>query len=246
MKRWIDFLSKRILEPTDVASLVMFRVGLGMLLFWEVTRYFYFGWVEELYAKPQFHFQYEWFSWVIPLPGYGMYLLFGGLGVLTLMITLGLFYRVATILFFFGYTYIFLIDQAYYNNHFYLICLLSFMLVLAPLHKSWSLDVLRGAETHTEQLPAIWLWLIRFHMCVVYFYGGIAKFDPDWLDGLAPRELLGVANRGTVFQTLMEYTWVPHFYAWSGMLFDLSIPFLMLWKPSRKWAFLAAVFFSYK
>jgi len=52
-----------------------------------------------------------------------------------------------------------------------------------------------------------------------------------------------VANRGTVFQPLMEYTWVPHFYAWSGMLFDLSIPFLMLWKPTRKWAFLAAFFF---
>ena len=80
-------------------------------------------------------------------------------------------------------------------------------------------------------------------MGVVYFYGGIAKFDPDWLGGLAPRELLVVANRGTVFQPLMEYTWVPHFYAWSGLLFDLSIPFLMLWKPARKWAFLAAVLF---
>ena len=243
MKRLTDQFSRRILEPQDVASLVVFRVGFGLLMFWEVTRYFYFGWVEELYAKPQFHFQYEWFSWIVPFPGNGMYLLFAALGILALMIAFGLFYRTATILFFLGYSYVFLIDQAYYNNHFYLICLLSFMLVLAPLHKSWSLDVLRGAETHTEQLPAIWLWLIRFHMGVVYFYGGIAKFDPDWLGGLAPRELLGVANRGTVFQTLMEYAWAPHFYAWSGMLFDLSIPFLMLWKPSRKWAFLAAVLF---
>ena len=41
----------------------------------------------------------------------------------------------------------------------------------------------------------------------------------------------------------MEYDWVPHFYAWSGMLFDLLIPFLMLWKPVRKWAFLATVLF---
>ena len=126
MKRWIDFLSTQILEPTDVASVVVFRVGFGLLMFWEVTRYFYFGWVEELFAKPQFHFQYEWFKWVIPFPGDGMYLLFASLGILALMIAFGLFYRIAAILYFLVYTYVFLIDQATYNNHFYLICMLSF------------------------------------------------------------------------------------------------------------------------
>ena len=164
MKRWIDFLSKRILKPTDVASVVVFRVGFGLLMFWEVTRFFYFGWVEELFAKPQFHFQYEWFKWVIPFPGDGMYLLFAALGILALMIAFGLFYRIAAIIFFLGYTYVFLIDHATYNNHFYLICMLSFFLTLAPLHKSWSLDVLRGAVAHTDRLPGLWLWLIRFHM----------------------------------------------------------------------------------
>ena len=243
MKRWIDFLSKLVLEPTDVASVVVFRVGFGLLMFWEVTRFFYFGWVEELFAKPQFHFQYEWFKWVIPFPGDGMYLLFAALGILALMIAFGLFYRIAAILFFLGYTYVFLIDQATYNNHFYLICMLSFFLTLAPLHKSWSLDVLRGAVVHTDRLPGLWLWLIRFHMGLVYFYGGIAKLDPDWLNGLATRELLGAANRGTIFEPLMEYAWVPHFYAWSGLLFDLWIPFLMLWKPTRNWAFLSAILF---
>ena len=243
MRRFINQFSKRILEPTDVASVVVFRFGFGLLMFWEVTRYFYFGWVKDLYAKSQFHFQYEWFRWIVPFPGEGMYLLFATLGILALMIAFGLFYRTAAILFFLGYTYVFLLDQAFYNNHFYLICMLSFMLVLAPLHKSWSLDVLRGAETHRDRLPAIWLWLIRFHIGIVYFYGGIAKFDPDWLAGLATKELIGKANHGTIFQSLIEYPGVPQFYAWSGMLFDLLIPFLMLWKPTRKWAFLAAVLF---
>jgi hypothetical protein len=57
---------------------VLFRVGFGLLMFWEITRYFYFGWVEELFAKPQFHFQYEYFHWVVPIPGIGMYLIFAG------------------------------------------------------------------------------------------------------------------------------------------------------------------------
>ena len=120
---------------------------------------------------------------------------------------------------------------------------MSFVLILAPLHKSWSLDVIRGAVPHTDQLPAVWLWIIRFQMGVVYFYGGIAKFDLDWLNGFAARELLGAANRGTVFQPLMDFRLVPLFYAWSGLLLDLLIPFLMLYKPIRKWAFLGAVLF---
>ncbi len=236
-------LINKILQPTDVASVVLFRVGFGLIMFWEISRYFYYGWVEDIYTKPQFHFQYKWFQWIEPLPADGMYIVFGGLGILALMVAFGLYYRTASILFFLGYTYVFLIDQAGYNNHFYLICLLSFLLSLAPLHNSWSLDVLRGNVSHNEQLPALWLWMIRFHMALVYVYGGIAKFDPDWLEGLAPKELMLIANRGTFLEALMEYDWVPHFYAWSGMLFDLLIPFLMLWKPVRKWAFLAAVLF---
>ena len=112
MKKLIQQFSQGMFAPTDVASVVLFRVGFGLLMFWEITRYFYFGWVEELFAKPQFHFQYEYFRWVVPIPGIGMYLIFASLGVLALMIACGLFYRIATILFFLGYTYVFLLDQA--------------------------------------------------------------------------------------------------------------------------------------
>jgi hypothetical protein len=80
-------------------------------------------------------------------------------------------------------------------------------------------------------------------MGIAYFYGGIAKFDHDWLNGFATRKLLGGGNRGTFLEPLMQYEWVPYFYAWSGMLFDLLIPFLMLWKRTRNVAFVAAVFF---
>jgi hypothetical protein len=81
MKKLINQFSERMFAPTDVASVVLFRVGFGLLMFWEVTRYFYFGWVEELFAKPQFHFQYEYFRWVVPIPGDGMYILFTALGI---------------------------------------------------------------------------------------------------------------------------------------------------------------------
>ncbi|MFL2738371.1 MAG: hypothetical protein ACJ0DJ_06310 [bacterium] len=44
-------------------------------------------------------------------------------------------------------------------------------------------------------------------MGIVYFYGGIAKFDHDWLSGLAPAKLMGEGNRGTFLEPLMQYEW---------------------------------------
>ena len=234
---------KNIQHPTAVESLVLFRVSFGLIMFWEIYRYFYYGWIEDIYSKSQFHFQYRWFQWIEPLPANGMYILFGGLGFLALMISLGYYYRIASILFFLGYSYVFLIDQAAYNNHFYLICLLSFVMALAPLHNSYSLDVILGYVNQAKKFPALWLWLIRFHMGLVYVYGGIAKFDPDWMGGLATKELMLKANQGTILENLIEYAWFPYFYAWAGMLFDLLIPFFMLYKPLRIWAFLAALIF---
>ena len=243
MKKWLFLLHQKVQEPTDVASLVMLRIVFGLLMFIDIVRYFHIGWVSEIYAKPNFHFQYEWFWWLVPLPEDFMYMLFVILGIFSILITLGLFYRLASTLFFLGYTYIFLLERTTYNNHYYLICLISFFLALAPLHKSWSLDVIRGSVQHTDRFPAIWLWLFRFHMGLVYFYGGIAKFDPDWLNGRITGELLGAANRGTILEPLMKFDWMNHLYVWSGMIFDLVIPFLLLCKPIRLWAFLSAVLF---
>ena len=243
MKTWIELIIKRLDTPSDAASVVLLRIVFGLLMFWEMTRYYYNGWIRELYVKPQFYFQYEWFQWVRPLPEEAMYLLFASLAILSLMIALGLFYRISTLLFFLGYSYFFLLERAIYNNHYYLICLLSLMLILAPLHRSWSLDVLRGNVKHTDSLPVLWLWIFRLHMGIVYFYGGIAKFDHDWLNGLATRKLLSEGNRGTILEPLIQYEYVPLLYSWSGLLFDLLIPFLMLWKPTRNVSFIAVIIF---
>ena len=68
MKIWIDLIIKRLDTPTDVASVVLLRVVFGLLMFVEIARYYFNGWIRELYARPQFHFQYEWFQWLRPLP----------------------------------------------------------------------------------------------------------------------------------------------------------------------------------
>ena len=91
MKKGVFLLLQKVQEPTDVASLVMLRIVFGLLMFFEIVRYFHIGWVKDVYAKPEFHFQYEWFWWLRPLPEEVMYLLFGILGISGILIAAGLF-----------------------------------------------------------------------------------------------------------------------------------------------------------
>ena len=126
MNNVLKLIQNKLFESTDIASLVFFRIFFGLLGVWEVLRFFHYGWVEHLYAKPEFHFKYEYFSWVDAWPGYGMHIHFILVGVAALFICLGFFYRLSSIIFFLGYTYIFLVERALYNNHYYLICLLDF------------------------------------------------------------------------------------------------------------------------
>ncbi len=134
-------LIERLFEPVDAGLLVFFRIAFGLLMAWEASRYltsrFHAGdWIERLYLRPEVLFKYYGFEWVAPWPGDGMYYHFWGLGILGLLIAAGCFYRVAMALFFVGFTYIFLQDQAAYLNHFYLISLISFLMIFLPLNRA--------------------------------------------------------------------------------------------------------------
>src|SRR5215211_2985752 len=84
---------QRLFAPVDVASLVYFRIAFGLILFYEVLRYFAYGWIRDYYIDPSFHFTYYGFDWIKPWPGDGMYVHFVALGILALCIMLGLQYR---------------------------------------------------------------------------------------------------------------------------------------------------------
>lgn len=123
----------RFFGPVDVAALVYFRIIFGAIMLWNAWMYCSKGWIEEDYLTP-FHFTYYGFDWVRPWPGIGMYLHFYALGALAACLLLGLFYRISAILFFLGITYVFLLEQAVYQNHYYLVCLISLIMILQFSH----------------------------------------------------------------------------------------------------------------
>ena len=130
----------RLLEPTDIASLVFFRIVFGAIMVWECWRYFRYGWIKGTFIAPKFLFTYPGFDWVTPWSGDGMYYHFLAMGVLAFFILAGFLYRISAIFFFLAFTYVFLLSETNYLNHFYLVILVSFVMIFVPAHRSLSVD----------------------------------------------------------------------------------------------------------
>ena len=120
------------------SSLVFFRIAFGLILLWESIDYYQKGWIARYWIAPDFHFNYHFFEWITPWPGNGMYIHFIVLGIASLLLTLGLFYRLAALILFLATSYVFLLDEARYLNHVYLTILLSFLLIFIPANRQLS------------------------------------------------------------------------------------------------------------
>jgi vitamin K-dependent gamma-carboxylase len=238
-----DVLAGRLFAPVDVASLVFFRVAFGAIMFWEVCRYFAYGWVERFYIEPEFFFTYYGFGWVRPWPGDWMYVHFLALGVLAVFIALGFLYRASMALFFAGFTHVFLLDQTNYLNHFYLICLLSFIMVFVPAHRAFSVDAWLRPSLRSSTAPAWALVLVAAQVAVVYFYGGLAKLNGDWLRGEPMRMWLADDTGFPLIGPLFTREWVVYAFSYGGLLLDLLVVPFLLWRKTRVFAFAAALTF---
>jgi vitamin K-dependent gamma-carboxylase len=194
-------------------------------------------------GDPLFHFKYLGFGWVEALGGNGMHIVCWGMLVAAVGITIGLAYRFCATLFALGICYLFLIDQSKFMNHFYLMCLLSWVAVFLPAHRRFSLDGLLVPGTRMDVVPGWTLWILRFQMGVVYFYGGLAKLNPDWLRGNPMRQWLSNRTDLPMMQTFFESTAAPYLFSYGGLIFDLLIVPALLWKRSRLLAFCVATLF---
>lgn len=233
----MDRLKDYLFRPVDIASLVFFRVVFGFIMLVEVLRYFTKGWIERYYIEPAFYFKYYGFSWVEPWPGSGMYWHFLLLGMTAFMIMIGLFYRAAAIAFFFLFSYVFLLDQAHYLNHFYLVILLSALLCVVPANRAFSVDSLIFPQIRSPALPAWTLWVFIVQMEVMYLYAGIVKINPDWLR-LQPLEMwLGWSTDFPLIGPLFEQQWAVAVAAYGVILLHIVGAPLLLFKRTRLWVF---------
>ena len=213
------------------------------------------GWIADLYLEPARHFTYAGFSWVEPLPGWGMYAHFALMGAASLGVALGFKYRLSIIAFFLLFTYAELIDKTVYLNHYYLISLLSLLMIFLPMNRAMSVDALLAARRRTDAdgesrrgagdgVPAWTAWALRAQLGAVYVFGGIAKLNADWLWSAQPMRIwLGNSSDMPPVGHLLAETWVAYAMSWAGAAFDLTIVGALLWSRTRPAAYAALVAF---
>lgn len=239
----IKISEKYFKKNTDAAPLAVFRVFFGFMMFWSIIRFWSKGWIEEQYIKPTFFFSFYGFEWVKPLGNY-TYILFVICGLSTILIILGYKYRLAIIIFFLSFTYIELMDKSYYLNHYYFVSLVAFILMFLPANSYFSVDARLNKNLAYKKVPNWTIDSIKLLLVIVYFYAGLAKLNSDWLFRASPLNIwLPVHNDLPLVGVLMSKTWFHYVMSWSGAIYDLTIPFLLLNKRTRFFAFVIVVFF---
>ncbi|GGF70655.1 HTTM domain-containing protein [Wenyingzhuangia marina] len=229
-------------HKTKAATLAAFRVLFGVLMLGSLIRFVAMDWVAKFYILPKWHFTYYGFGWVKTL-GIYTYGLFAVAMMACVGIIVGYKYRIFMILFFLSFTYIELIDKTTYLNHYYFVSVMSFLLIFLPLHATFSIDA-KNKGIDYKYVPSWTVDSIKLILGIVYFYAGLAKLNSDWLLRAQPLKIwLSTKTDMPIIGSFMNQSWFHYTMSWSGMLYDLSIPFLLLIRKTRPFAFVAVVVF---
>lgn len=230
-------------RTTSPAPLAVFRIAFGLLLFAGMIRFWAKGWIHDLYIEPKYFFPFFGFGFVRPLGEY-TYLLFAICALCALLVAIGWFYRVAMTGLFLTFSYIELMDKSTYLNHYYFVSMICLMMIFLPAHACFSVDARRKDAVASELIPRWSVDSLKLFVCIVYFCAGLAKVNSDWLLHAQPLRIwLPAKNDLPVIGPLFNYTWAAYVFSWTGCLYDLSIPFLLLNRSTRVLAYAAVVVF---
>lgn len=241
----MDSLRELLSAEVSSTQLSLFRIFFGLLLLGSHIHKRNF--LLDYYTSFDFYFKYPLFSWVKP---FGKLAMRGIIYLLILSLftfSIGLFYHLSAFVALILYTYIFLLDKARYNNHFYLIILLLFLFNVVNGDSRFAVDhYLFSGDSGSITVPYWQLLIFQLQFLIVYTYGGISKITRDWLIRGEPMNLLfqsftpkiewnwrihrycyneEIANRVTVW---LKKKYSGFLFAWLGMVFDLLIIWLLI------------------
>ena len=236
MKKLIsDYLNK----DSSPYPLSIYRIGFGILVMITILRFWYNGWIDSLYIVPDFHFSYYGFSWVKPM-GIYTYLIFYICFFSALFVMLGYKYKYAIVTLFLSFTYIELMDKTTYLNHYYLVSSISFLMIFLPCNSYFSID-----SKSKNKIPKWTIDSLKLLIVLVYLYAGLAKINSDWLINAQPLKIWLKTKYSIplIGESLLQKEFSYYLFSWGGMLYDISIPFLLLFKRTRVFAFIMVIIF---
>ncbi|SEB77879.1 Vitamin K-dependent gamma-carboxylase [Maribacter dokdonensis] len=236
-------LNRLLFQRIDNSSLIIFRIFFGILISLECFGAIATGWVNRNLIAPKFKFPFIDFDFLQPLPGNGMYFYFGIMGLMGICIALGFKYRASMITFTTMWTATYLMQKTAYNNHYYLLILISLIMCFFPAERSRSIDVKLNPKIESNAMYAYIKWIVMLQLFIVYTYASIAKIYGDWLDFSTIAVLMHSKRNYWLVGDILQEPWIHTVIGSVGILFDLLIVPALLWKPTRKSAFFLSLFF---
>jgi vitamin K-dependent gamma-carboxylase len=236
-------MHKFLFKQIDNSGLIVFRIVFGLLCFLESVGAVFTGWVKRTLVDPEFTFSFIGFEWLQPLSGDWMYLYYIVMGLFGFLIMVGYKYRFSMLMFALMWTATYFMQKSSYNNHYYLLFLLSFLMVLLPANRYASLDVKFNPSLKRVSMPSWCKWFFVIQLFILYTYGSIAKLYPDWLDTSVVALLMKSKASYPLIGELLQQKPVHYLIAYGGILFDGLIIPLLLFKKTRKLAFFVSIFF---
>jgi len=203
IKHFIHTFKAYLSKPVHPSSLGLFRILFGCTMFVQIAYFIATGFVQTHISEPIIHFPYYFFEFVVPLPSPAMHILMWLMLVATAMITVGFLYRYAIALFLISFTYLWLIDKGFFNNHYYLITLLSILLLFVR-GDAWGVFWKEISDKNKKKLinyiPNWQIFIFKAQIFIMFFVAGIHKIA---------------------------------FFSYGGLIVDISVGFLLWWKRSR-------------
>jgi len=245
--KWFELIRssvQKLQQPVSIAPLITFRVLFGLMMLVGIIRFWLNGWIDDLYVKPHFYFNYMGFEWVHPLGATGMHVLFTVMAIAIMLVTVGLLYRIAIITFFLSFTYIELIDVTNYLNHYYFISLVAFLLIWLPAGRCFSVENYIVPKRRITIVPLWVVGILRLQIALVYFFAGLAKLNADWMLHAIPMKIwLPAKSHLPIVGQWMYSNWVAYLFSWFGAAYDLLIAFFLISGRTRPIAYIVVLGF---
>lgn len=236
-------MDKFLFKHIDSTGLVLWRVAFGALIAIEAFGAIATGWLRRTLIEPEFTFNFIGFDFLQPLPGNGMYYYFVLMGIFGLLVMVGFKYRFSMACYALMWTCVYLMQKTSYNNHYYLMMLLCWLMVFLPAHRWFSLDAKLNPALKSPSVPRWTYLVVIFQVWIVYTYASVAKWYPDWLDSTVTELFMKGKADYWLIGPFLQLDWVHWAIAYVGILFDLLIVPLLLWKRTRLIGFAISVFF---
>jgi vitamin K-dependent gamma-carboxylase len=231
----IEKFKSLLFKPASILPLVFVRAFFGIFALIHALKLLNDeNWFNVNFKPYLIQPHYSLFPFINPLPLDDMRIIVTLIATLSVSIFFGFFYRISIVAYTFLFTYLFLMNRQFYQNHYYFIILISFLMCFTPANALFAVDTKLFPKIKKTIVPFYFQFLILFQMSIVYLFGGIAKLNPDWLQGYPMKIWIKSLDSFSILSSFKDSNILPYFLSYSGLLLDLSIVFILINNRTRK------------